>query len=82
MPWRRKWQPTLALLPGKFPWTEEPGGLLCPWGHKESDMTKRLHFLGPGSLDGKASACNMGDLGSLSGSGRSPGEGNSNPLKY
>jgi len=25
--WRRQWQPTPVLLPGKFPWTEEPGGL-------------------------------------------------------
>ena len=36
----------------------------------------------PGGSDGKASACNAGDLGSLPGSGRSPGEGNSNPLQY
>ena len=25
--WRRQWQPTPVLLPGKSPWTEEPGGL-------------------------------------------------------
>ena len=30
--------------------------------------------------DGKASACKAGDLGLISGSGRSPGEGNGNPL--
>ena len=36
----------------------------------------------PGSSDGKASACNAEDLGSISGSGRSPGEGNGNPLQY
>ena len=30
----------------------------------------------------KASACNVGDLGSIPGSGRSPGEGNGNPLQY
>ena len=30
----------------------------------------------------KRSACNGGDLGSISGSGRSPGEGNGNPLQY
>ena len=34
----------------------------------------------PGGSDGKASACNVGDLSSIPGSGRSPGEGNSNPL--
>ena len=36
----------------------------------------------PGSSDGKVSAYNAGDLGSISGSGRSPGEGNENPLQY
>ena len=35
----------------------------------------------PGSSDGKESACNAGDLGSIPGSGRSPGEGNGNPLQ-
>ena len=34
----------------------------------------------PSSLDGKASACNAGDPGPMPGSGRSPGEGNGNPL--
>ena len=36
----------------------------------------------PGGSEGKASACNAGDLGSIPGSGRSPGEGNGNPLQY
>ena len=36
----------------------------------------------PGSSDGKASACNAGDLGSIPRSGRSPEEGNGNPLQY
>ena len=36
----------------------------------------------PGGSDGKVSACNAGDSGSISGSGRSPGEGNGNPLQY
>ena len=31
---------------------------------------------------GKESACNAGDLGSIPGLGRSPGEGNGNPLQY
>ena len=31
---------------------------------------------------GKESACSAGDLGSIPALGRSPGEGNSNPLKY
>ena len=36
----------------------------------------------PGGSDGKASAYNAGDLGSIPGWGRSPGEGNGNPLQY
>ena len=32
--------------------------------------------------DGKESACNVGDPGSILGLGRSPGEGNGNPLQY
>ena len=36
----------------------------------------------PGGSDGKASAYNVGDLGSIPGSGRSSGEGNGNPLQY
>ena len=35
----------------------------------------------PGGSDGKESACNAGDLGSIPGLGRSPGEGNGNPLQ-
>ena len=36
----------------------------------------------PGGTDGKESACNTGDLGSIPELGRSPGEGNGNPLQY
>ena len=36
----------------------------------------------PSGSVGKASACNAGDLGSIPGSGRSPGEGNGNTLQY
>ena len=36
----------------------------------------------PGGSDGKASARNVGDLGLIPGLGRSPGEGNGNPLQY
>ena len=36
----------------------------------------------PGVSEVKASACNVGDLGSIPGSGSSPGEGNGNPLQY
>ena len=36
----------------------------------------------PGDPKVKASACNDGDLGSIPGLGRSPGEGNGNPFQY
>ena len=35
-----------------------------------------------GGSDGKKSVCNVGDLGSIPGSGRTPGEENGNPLQY
>ena len=40
------------------------------------------HWDFPGGSDSKASAYNAGDPGSIPGSGRSPGEGNGNPLQY
>ena len=36
----------------------------------------------PGSSAGKESTCNVGDLGSIPGLGRSPGGGHGNPLQY
>ena len=39
-------------------------------------------FLFPGGLDGEESAYNAGDLGSIPGSGKFPGEGNGNPFRY
>ena len=36
----------------------------------------------PGGLDSEESACKVGDPGSIPGSGRSPGEGNDNPLQH
>ena len=54
------------------------------------DDSRALHLLCtllltavfPGGSDGKASAYNAGDLGLIPGLGRSPGEGNDNPLQY
>ena len=46
----------------------------------------RMHAIGfrgfPGGSDGKETACNAGDLGSIPGLGRSPGGGHGNPLQY
>ena len=41
MPWRRKWQPTPAFLPGEFHWQRSLVGYR-PWGCKELDMTEQL----------------------------------------
>jgi len=42
IPWRRKWQPTPVLLPGKSHGQRSLLGY-SPWGHKESDTTEWLH---------------------------------------
>ena len=52
---------------------------------KEASIKRRatcLHLGFPGGSDGKQSACNAGDPGSMTGLGRFPGEGNDNPLQY
>ena len=62
----------------------------CPYSMKNSISAKQVffilsipHVMGfPGGSDGKASACNAGDLGSIPGSGRYPGEGNGYSLQY
>ena len=46
----------------------------------EDQLRNLLDF--PGGSDGKASAYNEGDLGSIPGSARCPGEVNGNPLQY
>ena len=43
IPWRRKWQPTPVLWPGKSHGRRSLVGY-CPWGHKDSDRIERLHF--------------------------------------
>ena len=45
-------------------------------------LSQQLMGVFPGGLDSKESACNARDLDSIPGSGRSPGEGNGNPLQY
>ena len=46
------------------------------------ENTKYVQLLFPGSSHAKESVCNAGDPSSIPGSGRSPGEGNGNPLQY
>ena len=47
-----------------------------------SQKEENKHVLTPSGSVSKESACNAGDLGSIPGSGRSPGERNGNPLQY
>ena len=49
---------------------------------KISKRICRLLIRSPGGSEGKESACNAGDLCSIPGSGRSPGERNGYPLQY
>ena len=44
--------------------------------------TRQSNFHFPGGSGSKVSAYNAGDPGSIPGLGRSPGEGNGNPLQY
>ena len=50
------------------------------WGRSSVFASGFRRQVFPGGSDGKASACNVGDPGSIPGSGRSPGERNGNPL--
>ena len=83
--WRRQWHPTPVLLPGE----SQGRGILVGchlWGrrvgHDWSDLAAAFFHMGfPGGSDGKESACDVGDPGSIPGSGRSSGEGNGYTLQ-
>ena len=70
-----------SVLAWRVPWTEE-------WGRWQSMGLQgagqdRTTFTFPfGGSNGKESAHNTADLGSIPGLGRSPGEGHGNPLQY
>ena len=62
-------------------WPPDPLLILrCLFQASAPDVPHPKSF--PRSSGGKDSACNTGDLGSFPRSGRSPGEGNGNPLQY
>ena len=81
--------PTVCRLDLSFP-TRNQILVLCigKWILKhwtiEEILTIKLFLIKgfPGGSEVKASASNTGDLGSIPGLGRSPGEGNGNPLQY
>ena len=61
--------------------------LITPNVYRQNERNTPLSIFTKGSPSSggsevKASAWNMGDLSSIPGSGRSPGEGNGNPLQY
>ena len=51
-------------------------------GHWKVSSYEGVHLKEKGGSDGKESACSVGNLGSVPGSGRSPGEGNGSTLQY
>ena len=71
---------------GTIPQADKPAALLITSAQATICFDKIHTFSGykdfPGGSDGKASAYNAGDLGSIPVLGRSSGEGNGNPLQY
>ena len=86
MHWRRKWQPTPVFLPGESQgwgaWWAAVYGVTQSWtrlkqlSSSSSSRANTFTWGFPGGSDGKESASNAGDPGSIPGSGRPPGEGN------
>ena len=67
--------------------TEESSSITRPapalQAETQPQALKRTHYMGlPGGSGSEESACNAGNLGSIPGSGRSPGEGNGYPLAW
>ena len=71
--------PGLGRSPGEgkgypFQYSGLENSMDSPWGRKELDTTERLSLHFTCGSAGKESSCNVGDLGLISGLGRSPGE--------
>ena len=84
IPWKRKWQPTPVFLPRKSHGQRSLAGY-SPFGRKELDMTEWL-ILGASQVvlvvkNPPANAGDIRDVGSIPGSGRSPGGEHGNPLQ-
>ena len=63
-----------------WPGVEEEDPEPCS-SHRHTKITATYRATA-GASDGKESACNVGDMALIPGLGRSPGEGNGNPLQY
>ena len=71
------------LLPRHSPFLPSPALLLAFACHPQPIPFHHSPFwVFPGGSAGKESSCSVGDLGSIPGLGRSPGEGNGSPLQY
>ena len=88
IPWRGAPQPTPAFLPGESSGQRSLAGY-SPWGPKELDAIERLSLTHscifwclPGGSMVRNLPANARDVGLIPGLGRSPGEGNGNPLQY
>ena len=77
---------SLVLEISKYRWSNHSGSLRLwqnPRRYDENGIRLLVLNMGfPGGSEGKASAYNAGDLGLIPGLGRSPGEGNGNPLQF
>ena len=75
-----------STLAWRIPWTEEPGRLQFMGtqrvGQNWANNTSYLNKGFPDGSAGKESIYNAGNLGSVPGLGRSPGEGNNYPVQY
>ena len=71
-----------AFLQGIFPTQGSNPCILCLLHWQACSLPLAPHRSFPAGWDGKESAYNAGELGSIPDSGRSPGEGNGNPLQY
>ena len=88
--WRLSNRPGHSYSPDSGVWCQCIGEVERTTGLGVRDFMKEGNFFlyplrslsFPGGSDGKASAYSEGDLGSIPGLGRSPGEGNGNPLQY
>ena len=77
--------PSMGSHPVRHDWSDLAAAasntqIGSPKGQKQILNKVYRHF--PWGSAGKESACNAGDLGSIPGSGRSPGEGKGYPLQY
>jgi len=57
------------------------GSIKKKWIVRQATIYITFTWVFLGGSNGRKSACNTGDLGSIPGSGRSSGEGNGNPLQ-